>query len=411
MQKVRDVVVVSACRTAVGAYGGSLKSVSGAHLGATVMKEAIKRAAIDPKVLGDVRFGCCNEHHDAMNVARVSSLLAGVPETVPAVTLNRVCTSAMEAIQTSVQQIQAGYSDAVLAGGTESMSNAPYIVPGARWGARLQDDQLVDGMIHGLMVGSTHVPYPKDGPVAMMRGKPYIMGLTAEFLAAKYKISREEQDEIALRSHNRTEEANQNGIFSAEIVPVEIKTKKGLKIVDKDEHFRPGLTMEQLMKLKPAFIPNVGTVTPGNSSGINDGAAAMVLMAAETAERLGVKPLAVISGMGKGGCTPELMGESPVPAVHDLMKRTGHSINDYEAVECNEAFAAQYLAVEKALGLNRDIVNVHGSGIGIGHPVGCTGARIMVTLLHEMIRSNKRLGMATLCGGGGVSLATELTLC
>lgn len=412
MSKLRDVVIVSACRTPIGAYGGSLKPVHAVHLGAGVMREAIKRAKIDPAIIGDVRMGSCNEHYDAMNVARVSSLLAGIPDTVPGCTFNRVCTSAMEALQSSVAQIQTGYSDCCLCGGVESMSNAPYIVPGARWGSRLNDDQLVDGMIHGLMVGSLFVPYPKDGPVAMMRGKPYIMGLTAEFLAAKHKISREEQDVIALRSHNNVERATKDGLFKDEIVPVEIvDKKKGTKIVDKDEHFRPGLTAEAIAKLPAAFIPVVGTVTAGNSSGINDGACALVVMAAETAQKLGLKPLAVISGLGKGGNAPEIMGESPVPAVQDLMKRNGRKISEYERIECHEAFAAQYLSVERMLDMNRDVCNVNGSGIGLGHPVGSSGARIIVTLLYEMMHAKKKLGLATICGGGGVSLAVELTLC
>lgn len=388
-----------------------MKSVHGVHLAAGVMREAIKRAKIDPAIIGDVRMGCCNEHYDAMNVARVASLLAGVPETVPGCTFNRVCTSALEALQSSVAQIQTGYSDVCLCGGAESMSNAPYIVPGARWGARLNDDQLVDGMIHGLMVGSLFVPYPKDGPIAMMRGKPYIMGLTAEFLAAKHKISREEQDEIALRSHNNVERATKDGLFKEEIVPVEVVEKKKTKIVDKDEHFRPGLTLEAITKLPPAFIPVVGTVTAANSSGINDGACALVVMAAETAQKLGLKPLAVVSGMGKGGNAPEIMGESPVPAVQDLLKRSGRKLSEYERIECHEAFAAQYLSCERILGFNRDVVNVNGSGIGLGHPVGSSGARIVVTLLYEMLHSKKKLGLATICGGGGVSLAVELTLC
>lgn len=411
MSKFRDVVIVSACRTAIGAYGGSLKSVHGCHLGATVIKEAVSRAKIDPAIVGDVRFGCCVAHHDAMNVARVASLLAGLPVTVPGVSMNRVCVSAMEAVHSSVYQIQSGFSDVCIAGGCESMSNAPYVIPGARWGQRLQDDKCVDAMIHGLMVGSAYVPYPKNGPVGMMRGKPYIMGLTAEFLAAKHKISREEQDEIALRSHNNAERATTTGRFKTEIVPVEVKNKKKTVLVDKDEHFRPGLTPEAIAKLPPAFIPVVGTVTAGNSSGINDGAAAMVIMAAETAAKLGLKPLAVISGMGKGGCAPELMGESPVPAIQDLLKKTGHKLSDYGRIECNEAFAAQYIACERLLDLNRDVCNVNGSGIGLGHPVGCTGSRIIVTLLHEMLASKSKMGIATLCGGGGVSLCTELTLC
>lgn len=291
------------------------------------------------------------------------------------------------------------------------MSNAPYVIPGARWGQRLQDDKCVDAMIHGLMVGFAYVPYPIDGPVGMMRGKPYIMGLTAEFLAAKHKISREEQDEIALRSHNNAERATTSGTFKAEIVPVEIVNKKKTTIVDKDEHFRPGLTLAAISKLPAAFIPSVGTVTAANSSGINDGAAALVLMAAETAAKHNIKPLAVISAMGKGGCAPELMGESPVPAIHDMLKKNGRKVSDYNRIEINEAFAAQYIACERLLDLNRDVTNVNGSGIGLGHPVGCTGARIVVSLLYEMMASKSKLGMATLCGGGGVSLVTELTLC
>jgi acetyl-CoA C-acetyltransferase len=411
MSKLRDVVIVSACRTAIGSYGGSLKPVMGCHLGATVIKEAVKRANIDPELIGDVRFGCCVAHHDAMNVARVASLLAGLPVTVPGVSMNRVCVSAMEAVHSSVYQIQSGFSDVCVAGGCESMSNAPYVIPGARWGQRLQDDKCVDAMIHGLMVGSAYVPYPVDGPVGMMRGKPYIMGLTAEFLAAKHKISREEQDEIALRSHNNAERATLTGTFKAEIVPVEIVNKKKTTIVDKDEHFRPGLTLAAISKLPAAFIPSVGTVTAANSSGINDGAAALVLMAADTAAKYNIKPLAVISAMGKGGCAPELMGESPVPAIHDMLKKNGRKVSDYNRIEINEAFAAQYIACERLLNLNRDVTNVNGSGIGLGHPVGCTGARIVVSLLYEMMASKSKLGMATLCGGGGVSLVTELTLC
>lgn len=405
---------MSACRTPIGSYGGSLKSVHGCQLAAIVMREAVKRANIDPAIIGDVRFGCCVAHHDAMNVARVGSLLAGIPVTVPGTSMNRVCVSAMEAFHSSVYQIQSGFSDVCLAGGCESMSNAPYVIPGARWGQRLQDDKCVDAMIHGLMVGSLYVPYPKDGPIGMMRGKPYIMGLTAEFLAAKHKISREEQDEVALRSHNNAERATLNGHFKNEIIGVEVPDKKDKKkkvTVDKDEHFRPGLTYPAIAKLKPAFIPQVGTVTPANSSGINDGAAALILMAAETAKKYNIKPLAVVTGMGKGGCAPELMGESPVPAVEDMMKKNGRKIQDYNRIECNEAFAAQYIACERLLDFNRDVTNVNGSGIGLGHPVGCTGSRIIVSLLYEMMASKSKRGMATLCGGGGVSLATEIELC
>eukprot|EP00667_Euglena_gracilis_P004190 EG_transcript_4213 len=386
MKGMRKVAIVAACRTPIGAFGGSLKSVIGAQLAATVIREILNRTKIDPSIIGDVRFGCCMDHYDAINVARVAGLLAGVPDTVPGVTMNRVCVSAMEAIQSGYLNIATGFADVIVAGGVESMSNAPYMVPNARWGKRLQDDSLLDAMIHGLMVGSTVIPYPKDGPIKMMRGQPYIMGLTAEFLAHKHRISREEQDEIALRSHNNVERVTKSGILRecGEIVPVEVKQKKKVTIVDKDEHFRPGLTMAQLEKLPPAFIPNVGTVTAGNSSGINDGAAALLLVELEKAKALGLKPLAIISGMGKGGCAPELMGESPVPAVNDLCEKTGHKVSDYQRVEMNEAFASQYIACERLLKMNRDVTNVNGSGIGLGHPVGCTGTRLLLSWKYQL---------------------------
>jgi len=404
---LKDIVIVSACRTPIGTFGGSLASVPGPKLAAIVMKEAIKRANIDPKLIGDIRFGCCLEDINALNIARVGALLAGIPNSIPAVTINRVCISGMEATLSGAWEIQAGFVDVVLCGGVESMSNVPYMSLESRWGCRLQDKTFVDGLIHGLHAGSHYVPYPNDGPIEWARGKPYIMGLTAEFLAQKYNISRREQDEIALRSHNNVEKATKEGKFKDEIVPVKIEDpKKGEIIVEKDEHFRPGLTMEQLAKLPPVFIPKTGTVTAGNSSGINDGAAAMIIMSEEKANELGLKPLAKISGMGIGACEPELMGFSPVPAVKNLLERTNRKLEEFERIELNEAFAAQYLAVEKSLNLNREITNVNGSGIGLGHPVGCTGARIIVTLIYELIHSNKNIGLATLCGGGGVSMAT-----
>jgi len=405
---MKDVVIVSACRTPIGAFQKSLAPLRGPELAKIVMKEAIKRAKIEAKEIGDVRFGCCLEDYDALNIARVAALMAGIPESVPAVTINRVCTSAMEAVMSGAMMIQTGFIDVALCGGVESMSNVPYVLPQMRSGARLQDAQCVDAMIHGLHAGSHFVTYPKDGPVEWARGKPYIMGLTAEFLALKYNISRQEQDEVALRSHNKAQKATENGIFKDEIVPVEIPSKKGSTIFDKDEHFRPNLTIDDLAKLPPAFIPKGGTVTAGNSSGINDGAAAMIIMSEEKADQLGLKPLAKITGFGMGGCAPELMGISPVPAVKNLLERTKYKLEDFERIEVNEAFASQYLACEKELGLNREITNVNGSGIGLGHPVGCTGARIIVTLLYELIHSNKKVGMATLCGGGGVSIATAI---
>ncbi len=408
---MKDVVIVSAVRTAIGAFGGSLKDIQAYNLASIVMKEAMARANnLSPASIGDVRFGCCLEPWNALNVARVASLLAGIPDSVPAVTLNRVCTSAMEAMVSGMFQIQVGFSDIVLAGGVESMSNVPYVLPDARWGARLQDKTMVDALTGGLHAGSHVLPYPKDGPVEWARGKPYIMGLTAEFLARKHNLSRQEQDEVALRSQNLAEKATTSGRFKDEIIPVPIPQKKGEPLMyQKDEHFRPGQTMEALSKLPPAFIKD-GTVTAGNSSGINDGAAAVVIMSLEKAKELGLTPIAKISGVGMGGCAPQYMGESPEPAVKDLMRRTGHGIKDWELVEVNEAFASQYLACEKLLGLNREVTNVNGSGIGLGHPVGCTGVRIIVSLLHEMKKRGNKRGMATLCGGGGVSIATEFEM-
>ncbi|HRR42660.1 MAG TPA: thiolase family protein, partial [Syntrophales bacterium] len=253
----------------------------------------------------------------------------------------------------------------------------------------------------------------KEGPIVdLFRGKPYIMGVTAELVAQMYNITREEMDAVALRSHNNAERATREGDFKEEIVPVEVPQKKGKPpiIFDKDEHFIPGLTMDRLAALPPAFIPKVGKVTAGNASGINDGASAMVIMSAEKAKELGVKPIAKVKAVGYGGCHPSVMGLSPAPAVRDLLKKSGLRLSDFELIEVNEAFAAQYLGVEKELGLNREITNVNGSGCGLGHPVGSTGCRIMVTLIHAMKKRGKTLGLATLCGGGGVSMATALEM-
>jgi len=410
MQKLREVVIVSACRTAIGAYGGSLKDVASATLCEAVMTEAVKRAGIDKAVIGDIKMGNCFPDVSSLNVARVGSLLAGIPDTVPAATINRVCTSGMSCLHDATMTIGAGYHDVMLVGGVESMSMAPYLLPTLRWGTRLQDGPCYDALTRGLHVGSHFVPYPLDGPAAQFRGKPYIMGLTAEFLAQKYNITRQEQDELALRSHQNAERATKEGRFKEEIVPLSIKKKKQKLTIDKDEHFRPNLTIEELQGLPTAFIPKMGTVTAGNSSGINDGASALILMSREKALSLGLKPLATISGIAMGGCPPETMGESPVLSVQNLLKVTGRKVNDYDLIEMHEAFAAQYLACEKILGFDRSKANVNGSGIGLGHPVGSTGSRIIVSLLHEMIKTGKKTGMAAICGGGGISTATEIVL-
>jgi acetyl-CoA C-acetyltransferase len=416
---MKEVVIVSACRTAIGAFGGSLRDSHAARLAAVTMKEAIERAGIEPGMVDDVRFGCCLEPGDALNVARIGALLAGIPADVTAVTINRVCTSAMDAVVSGMMMIQCGMADIVLAGGTEHMSGIAYTVPSARWGCRLQDQVFVDTMMQALHVGSHLIPHPEEGPVKegmpldLFKGKPYIMGVTAEFVAQLHHISREEMDEVALRSHNNAERATREGDFREEIVPVEVPQKKGKPpiVFDKDEHFRPGLTMEQLAALPPAFIPKIGKVTAGNSSGINDGSSAMIIMSSDKAKELGLKPLAKIRGAGKGACHPSVMGLSPVPAVQDLFKRNPDlQMNDFELIELNEAFAAQYIGVERELKFNREITNVNGSGIGLGHPVGATGCRIMATLLYAMKKRRKGLGLAMICGGGGVGMATALEM-
>jgi len=415
---MKDVVIASACRTAIGAFGGTLRDLHTAKIASVAMRAAVERAGIDPARIDDVRFGCCLEPVDSMNMTRIAALMAGIPDTVTAATINRVCISGMEATVSGMAMIQAGMADVVLAGGAEHMSGAAYSVFNARWGCRLQDQEFVDNIMRGLHCGSHLLPHPETGPVdaskpplSLFKGKPYIMGATAEFVAQHLNISREEMDLVALRSHNNVERATKNGDFRDEIVPVKIPQRKGDPIVfDKDEHFRPGITLDQLRKLPPAFVPEIGKVTAGNSSGINDGAAAILIMSAEKAKDLGIRPLARIKAVGRGACHPSVMGLSPVPAVKHLMARSGLNLADFELIEVNEAFAAQYLAVEKELGLNREITNVNGSGIGLGHPVGATGARIMITLLYGMKKHGKTLGLASLCGGGGVSMACAIEM-
>ena len=415
---MKDVVIVSACRTAIGSFGGSLKDVHAYKIASAAMREAIKRAGIDPALVNDVRFGNCIEPYNALNVARVAALDAGIPETSTAVTINRVCISGMEAVISGMAMIQAGLVDVVLGGGVEHMSGVAYAVQAASWGCRLQNTSFDDMMIEALYCGSRLQPGLEKGPVKegpvieLLKGKPYIMGQTAEVIAQMYNISREEMDVVALRSHNNAERATKEGDFKEEIVPIEIPLKKGKPpvIFEKDEHFIPGLTMEKISALPPAFIPKVGKVTAGNSSGINDGAAAMIIMTAEKAKELGCKPIAKIKAVCYGGCHPSIMVMGPAPAVRDLMKLSGLKLSDFQLIELNEAFAGQYLGCEKELGINREITNVNGSGCGLGHPVGATGCRIMVTLIHALKKRGKTLGLATLCGGGGVSMATALEM-
>jgi acetyl-CoA C-acetyltransferase len=415
---MKDVVIASACRTAIGTFGGTLRDSHAATIASVTMKAAVQRAGIDPALIDDVRYGCCMEPVDALNVTRIAALLAGVPESATAVTINRVCISGMEAVISGMAMIQAGMADVILAGGVEHMSGVPYSVAAARWGCRLQDHEFVDNIIRGLHCGSHVIPHPEEGPVdaekaplSYFKGKPYIMGHTAEFVAQHLNISREEMDAVALRSHNNVERATNDGSFKDEIVPMQLPQRKGDPIIfDKDEHFRPGMTIEKLQQLPPAFVPKTGKVTAGNSSGINDGSAGLVIMSAEKAKDLNIQPIARIKAVGRGGCHPSVMGLSPVPAVNQLLSRSGLKLDDFELIEVNEAFAAQYIGCEKELGLKREITNVNGSGIGLGHPVGATGARLIVTLLHAMQKRGNSLGLATLCGGGGVSMACALEM-
>jgi acetyl-CoA C-acetyltransferase len=415
---MKDVVIVSACRTAIGSFGGALRDTQAAHIAAAVMRAAIQRAGIDAAMIDDVRFGCCMEPADSLNVSRVAALLAGIPDTVTAVTINRVCISGMEAVVSGMAMIQAGMADIILAGGVEHMSGVAYHVPKARWGCRIQDQVFVDALMRALHCGSHIIPHPETAPMdatqpplSLFKGRPYLMGHTAEFAAQHLNISRREMDAVALRSNHNAERATLEGDFELEIVPLEIARRGQPPLVfNKDEQFRPGLALADLERLPPVFLPETGKVTAGNSSGINDGAAALVIMSAEKADQLALTPLARIRAVSRGACHPALMTLSPVSAVQNLLKSSGLRIDDFELIELNEAFAAQYIACERQLGLERQITNVNGSGIGLGHPVGATGARILVTLIHAMRRRGKSLGLATLCGGGGVAMACALEI-
>lgn len=395
MSRDNDVVIVAAARTAIGRFGGALKDVRASKLAAHVMLEVLKRArSLDPHLLDDIVFGDCVQCFDEANTARTAQLAAGIPFEVPAFTVQRQCSSSMQALNSGVQQLRCGDAEVVLVGGVESMSSGPYYLPGARWGMRLQNQEVVDSVWEMLHSGSG------------VLGERMIMGVTAENLATKYNISRQAQDQLALESHSKAEAAIQAGRFKDEIVPFEIPGKKGQAVVfDQDEHPRFGLTMADLSRLKPVFRPD-GTVTAGNSSGLNDGAAAAVLMSRRKAQELGLTPLARIVAHAAAGVEPHLMGYGPVPSSQKALKKAGMSLKDMQLIEVNEAFAAQYIACEMGLGLDRTITNVNGSGVGLGHPVGCTGLRIVISLIYEMTRRNLEMGLATLCVGGGMGMTT-----
>ncbi|MDR2486805.1 MAG: acetyl-CoA C-acetyltransferase [Clostridiales Family XIII bacterium] len=387
---MRDVVIVSAVRTAVGSYGGALKGVSAAELGAIVIKEAVKRAGVDPSAIDEVVFGNVLQGGLGQNIARQCVIKAGFPDTLPAMTLNKVCGSGLRTVSLAAQIIKAGDADIVIAGGTENMSQACYFAPNVRWGARMGDTKLVDMMVH-------------DGLTDVFND--YHMGITAENIVDQWKITREQLDEFAARSQQRTEAALKDGKFKDEIVPVEIPQRKGDPIVfDTDEFPRAGVTADGLSKLKPAFKKD-GVVTAANSSGINDSAAAVVVMSKEKADALGLKPLATIKSYASAGVDPTIMGIGPVPASQKALEKAGLSVADLDLVEANEAFAAQSVAVVSDLGLDPEKTNVNGGAIAIGHPIGASGCRILVTLLHEMQRRDSKYGLATLCIGGGQGTA------
>ena len=382
-----EIVIASACRTAIGTFGGTLKDVPAAELGAIVVKEAVKRAGIKPEMVDEVIFGNVLQAGLGQNIARQVTLKAGLPIETTAMTINIVCGSGLKSVALAANQILAGESEIVVCGGTENMSAAPYAVPSARWGARMNNSKMIDVMVN-------------DGLWDAFN--QYHMGITAENVAEKYGITREMQDEFAVASQSKAEAAIKAGKFKDEIVPVVIHGKKGDTVFDTDEHPKFGTTLEKVAKLKPAFKRDGGTVTAANASGINDSAAALVVMTKEKADELGIKPLATIVSYATGGVDPSIMGVGPVPAVTKAMARANMTIDDIDLVEANEAFAAQSLAVAQDLKFDMSKVNVNGGAIALGHPIGASGARILVTLLYEMQkREDAHTGLATLCIGGG----------
>jgi acetyl-CoA C-acetyltransferase len=418
-----DVVIVSGVRTAIGNYGGALRDTPVAKLGSIVIKEALKRAGLRPKRdpggyapkaledglielekkyydwedslkevrIDEVIMGNVLQAGQGQNTARQAAIYSGIPKETNAYTVNKICASGMKAVALAAQAIRAGDGEIIVAGGMENMSAAPYYLPTARWGARMFNTELVDGMVH-------------DGLWEIFYN--YHMGLTSENIAEKYGISREEQDKLALMSNQRALAAIKDGIFKPEIVPVGVREKKETRLFDTDEHPRE-TSMEALAKL-PTVFKKDGAVTAGNASGITDAAAALVMMSSEKAKGLGLKPLATIRSYASGGVDPAYMGLGAVPATNKALKLAGLTLKDIDYIELNEAFASQAIGVMRELGFDYEKANAHGSGISLGHPIGCTGARIIVTLIHEMMRQNYKLGLATLCIGGGQGMAIIL---
>ena len=389
MDNGREVVVLSGVRTAIGDYGGSLKDVAPTELAARVVREAVSRAKVAPEDVGHVVFGnVIHSEPKDMYLSRVACINGGLPKETPALTLNRLCGSGLQAIVSAAQVIKLGDADVAVAGGAESMSRGAYADPTARWGARMGDHQMID-----MMVGALTDPFDTVH-----------MGITAENVAAKWGIMRQQQDEMALESNRRAVNAIQKGYFKDQVLPIEIKTRKGTVVVDTDEHPRADATLEGFAKLKTAFKPD-GSVTAGNASGINDGAAASVLMERRAAEKKGFKPIARLVAYAHAGVDPKYMGIGPVPAVRRVMERAGLKVSDMDVIESNEAFAAQACAVAKDLGFDLKKVNPNGGAIALGHPIGATGAILMVKAIYELQRTAGRYGLVTMCIGGGQGIA------
>lgn len=387
---MQNVVIVSAVRTAIGSFGGSLKNTSAVELGAAVVKEAMNRINLEASEVDEVIFGNVLQAGLGQNVARQVSVYAGIPKEVASFTVNKVCGSGMKAVQLAAQAIRSGEADVLIAGGTENMSQSPYILPTTRWGQRMGDGKIIDTMVH-------------DGLTDIFND--YHMGITAENIAERYCITREEQDRFAIESQNKAEQAIATGRFKGEIVPIMIPQRKGDPFLfDEDEFPRKGATVEAMAKLKPAFKKD-GTVTAANASGLNDGAAALIVMSERKAEQLGLEPLVTIRSCASAGIAPEIMGCGPIPASQKALEKAKLTVANLDLIEANEAFASQAISVLKELKINPAIVNVNGGAIALGHPIGASGARILVSLIHEMRRRDSKTGLATLCIGGGQGIA------
>ena len=394
---MKDLYVVNCCRTAIGSFGGALKDVSASDLGAIVIKEVLLRANVSPENVDEVIFGCVLTAGLGQNVARQAAVTAGIPVEVPACSVNMLCGSGMKSLIEGARSILAGDADIIVAGGTENMSAAPYTVPSARFGARMGSAKLIDTMIN-------------DGLTDAFNN--YHMGVTAENICDDWKLTREELDAFALQSQQKTAAAQASGRFKDEIVPVPVKIKRETVNFETDEFPRNDTSAESLAKLKPSFKPENGAVTAGNASGINDGAAAILLASGEAVEKYGLKPMAKLIGWGQGGVDPKVMGLGPIPASRNALKKAELAIEDIDLIEANEAFAAQSLAVARELNFDMSRVNVNGGAISLGHPIGASGARIIVTLLHELQkREGAKKGLATLCIGGGMGVATIYEKC